>query len=51
MPAAQPTSIRLPGKLKAKLRTWADAERRPLSVHIIWLLEKACEWRKGQEKK
>jgi predicted transcriptional regulator len=47
----QPTSIRLPDKLRQKLRRWAKTEHRPLSVQIVWRLEKWCEWREAQEKK
>jgi hypothetical protein len=50
MPSSQPTSIRLPPRLKTKLIKWAAADSRPLSVQIIWILEKCCEQREGQKK-
>jgi hypothetical protein len=51
MASAQPTSIRLPPSLKKKLIRWAADDSRPLSVQIIWILEKCCEQRETQEKK
>jgi predicted DNA-binding protein len=47
----QPTSIRLAEKLKARLKRHAKAESRPLSVQIVWILEKWCEWREAQQEK
>lgn len=47
----QPTSIRLPERLKARLKRWAKTDTRPLSVQIVWILEKWCEWRDTQETK
>ena len=47
----QPTSIRLAEKLKARLKRHAKADSRPLSVQIVWILEKWCEWREAQEGK
>ena len=51
MPAEQPTSIRLPRRLKARLQRAADAEHRRLSVQIVHILITWCDWfEKGQKK-
>lgn len=48
---SQPTSIRLPDKLRHRLKRWAKAEARPLSVQIVWILERWCDDRDAQETK
>jgi predicted transcriptional regulator len=44
MPAEQPTSIRLPARLKKRLQAAADAEHRRLSVQIVHILHQWLEW-------
>jgi predicted DNA-binding protein len=51
MPAEQPTSIRLPRALKKRLVATATREKRRLSVQIVYILERYCDWaEKGQAK-
>jgi len=49
MPAEQPTSIRLPRPLKKKLQVAAERERRPLSVQIVFILQRWIEAWEGQK--
>lgn len=42
--AELPTSIRLSGDLKARLRAMADKESRTLSVQIVHILKTATEF-------
>ena len=50
MPAEQPTSIRLPRRLKARLQRAADTEHRRLSVQIVHILSQWLDWFEGQKK-
>ena len=49
MPAEQPTSIRLPRPLKKRLQAAAATEKRPLSVQIVFILQRWVESWEGQK--
>ncbi len=51
MPAEQPTSIRLPRRLKARLQAAADREHRRLSVQIVHILHMWLDWFEKAQKK
>lgn len=46
-----PTSLRIPKPLKAKLIAYARAEKRPLSVQIVYVLEQWVTFQEQQAEK